>query len=153
MKRKIENQNRASPSDRFAQLGAGLILKIQRKSMAELQKLFERMPARARQLVLVLGFLGAAAFCTGLLINPGNDSDGMPGSGNLFKEAPFAGAPAIPLAGERAVLLRIRRAGSFLDSLEQTASGRLKRDSILRGRPGLRDSLKLVEELYKGIVP
>lgn len=46
---------------------------------------------------------------------------------------------------------RVRRLHLYLDSLSNTEQGKAKLDSIFRLRPGLADSIKMVEHLYKKI--
>jgi hypothetical protein len=64
------------------------------------------------------------------------------GSGTL--KEPFPDEPFVPAREHQAILL-FRH---YLDSLQQTGNGRLTRDSILKQRPGLMDSLDMLERMY-----
>jgi hypothetical protein len=52
--------------------------------------------------------------------------------------------PAIP----EGLLKRIEKFRRYLDSLSTTPAGRHERDSLMRVRPGLMDSLKRIEAVY-----
>lgn len=148
MKKKKEQTATESRSDRAARMGANLLVCVQRWSMGLVQRAYEVLPPWGRMLVLIMGFLGAAIFFGMLVWNPGT------GEGSafrtLFKEAATVDISAMArTAPEDPVKIRIRRALFYLDSLEQTPAGREKVDSILRERPGLRDSLRLANALVK----
>lgn len=64
------------------------------------------------------------------------------GSGTM--EEPFSNQPLVPAREHQAILV-FRH---YLDSLQQTEDGRLIRDSILKQRPGLMDSLDMLERMY-----
>nr|WP_199077425.1 hypothetical protein [Pedobacter sp. ASV19] len=48
-----------------------------------------------------------------------------------------------------AVMGRIKRYKAYLDSLGTTATGQKTRDSLLRARPGLLDSIRSLEKVYE----
>jgi len=56
--------------------------------------------------------------------------------------------PSLPLLTEQQYQ-RIVNFKIFMDSLQSSAAGKVLYDSIVSARPGLMDSIRLVEQLYK----
>lgn len=56
-------------------------------------------------------------------------------------------APASAISAEE--LGRIQRFRGYMDSLARSPSGRLYHDSLVRIRPGLMDSIAVVEDIYQ----
>ena len=54
-----------------------------------------------------------------------------------------------PVLISRQEFLRIERFRRYMDSLSRNVSGRLVYDSIVKRRPGLMDSLALIEHMYQ----
>ncbi len=52
-----------------------------------------------------------------------------------------------PSVGEGDII-RINRFRKYMDSLSSSVKGRLVHDSILKARPGLTDSITVIEEIY-----
>ena len=65
----------------------------------------------------------------------------------IHEDAGSLSQPAPALSDK--VIKNIQRFKNYMDSLQQTSSGKVKYDSIIRARPGLMDSLFLTESLYK----
>src|SRR5687767_12182579 len=85
----------------------------------------------------------------GALGDPGNSEKGMQ-HGKLVVPKYFDPTyceSKDPSAGDRAII-RINSFKKYMDSLSKSSQARLVYDSILKARPGLMDSIQIIEEIY-----
>lgn len=133
---------------------AGVVNAFQRRIADQLQERSERLSAGTKKKLLAL-FM--AIFCSisgwitwrALEIQPGTP---------LMTAQPAMAMPSVPEKNDPTVskdgkvsvreYLMVAQFHRYLDSLAQSADGRQIRENLLRGRPGLLDSLLLVEKLY-----
>ncbi len=132
-----------------AKIAAGLHW-VQRSWADCMNKSFGRLSPRGRKWALLLFFFGMMIY-SGLLVVSAFKQ------GIHFIDAPVklslpdvlrktSPPPASP--GQPSFLLPIKKFRHYLDSLGSTENGRLIRDSLLRKRPGLLDSIRQIEKVY-----
>ncbi|UYQ92150.1 hypothetical protein MKQ68_18850 [Chitinophaga horti] len=131
----------------------GYVSGVQRFTMEKLQRAFERLSPGKRKLCIAMFFLVLGGWSLMLVIRPGYLSSGREQIRKVFRTSPVISVQEnyTPISAE--TFSRIRSMRLYLDRLEGTEAGRKKLDSIVKARPGLRDSLLMVEKLYDGIFP
>ncbi|WP_025144953.1 hypothetical protein [Pedobacter jeongneungensis] len=93
-------------------------------------------------MVALSGYVSISAFTNDIKAAPANYSIKVPQTSGIYREEHRSGIPD-------KVYERIHGFRMSLDSLGASAEGRLKRDSLLRSRPGLMDSLVTIEKYYQ----
>lgn len=137
--------------------GIRILGRFQRKYADRLQEMSEKMSPRTKKLclllfVVVFGGLSVSIVWRSVTAH-GNRSVvtiqpivPSPPSGHSSKENglwPEGGVSAREYN-------MIRAFHRYLDSLGSTADGQALRDSLLKGRPGLMDSIVAIEKMYSG---
>ena len=153
-KRKKNKNLHSDAQDRIAN---GIVLKcmrIQSKWADYLQGKTERLSSRVKKYGLIGFCVLFGGFSLYLTINGFNKR-----SSKKFSVAPIIVPEHTGKAGEqntRATIIitkkefqKIERFRHYMDSLGQSVAGREVRNSILRFRPGLMDSIRLIQNLYQ----
>lgn len=133
---------------------ASVVNVMQHRIADQLQQRSDRLSIRAKKVWLALFvafFGGISVWITWQAVTT------RPGV-SVMNAQPETVMPAVegkygpPLSTDSKVSTReylmVVRLHRYLDSLSQSEAGRQIMDSLLRGRPGLRDSLLLMEKLY-----
>jgi len=115
-----------------------------------MQRRFEQLPRNGKVTVMLLGLLLAGSYC-GLLILGGI-------SGKAKSVVSISPIRVLEHIGSTAKIAtpvissdeyeKIHRFRRYMDSLARSPSGRVYFDSIIQARPGLLDSITIVEQLY-----
>lgn len=136
--------------DKIAGLIAGWILKAKRHFAKGMGRIFFKLGPSKTKLVVVSACIVMAAYCTIII------TYSFKQAGETFSRPAAIKRPMIPaikppdqnLKRAESVPISIIRFRKYIDSLSSTAEGIKVRDSLLRHRPGLIDSIKTVESLY-----
>lgn len=127
------------------------IILLQTKWAIMMNMLIGSLPTKLKWPVMICFFACMFSF-SGLLIIEGLQGKGLKVSINVDAaqqpKIPFNGLPRTAVQQEK-LPVRIRKIRSTLDSLNRTGDGRKMLDSLIRHRPGLMDSLKKIESIYK----
>jgi hypothetical protein len=112
-------------------------------------RLFNRLNPTTKKVVLIICCLFMVTYCTALVAFSFGKTMHllkMPaGIGKPLKIVkPFTDKPPVMPAFIR----RIEKFKHYLDSLSTSADGRRIRDSLLKERPGVLDSIKKIESIY-----
>jgi hypothetical protein len=125
------------------------IEKTQSKWAAVMAKLFSKMSSGWIKAVTISCFLLMTGISTTLVVS------GFGRPVDMFKIPAVMTRHLLPLQPPRydpaipeGLLKRIEKFRRHLDSLSTTPAGRHERDSLLKIRPGLMDSLKMIESVY-----
>lgn len=138
-------------NDQLARTIAGMILNIQRGWATWMNRQALKCPPKLRAAVLVLLFLFMAAMSMSLIFGVfGNHKKVIAQTGTIQTPATIEdNGRQFNLPEVSAAYGRVKKASSYLDSLAGSESGRKKLDSINRVRPGLADSIRMAELLYR----
>jgi hypothetical protein len=125
-------------------------IRWQQKWAGWMQRQSERLSRRSKILLWFVCCIGFGTYCSYLII--GGFSKGAVGTFSIRQiRLPFhigkTDKPPQTIITEREYQ-RINAYLYYLDSLENAAGGRARFDSIQQNRPGLHDSLKMVQKLY-----
>jgi len=145
-------KRQASPMDTVWQKLNKAVVVRQSKWAAYLQEKAANYTSRRLKWLLLL-FCVVSSFCSGLVIwNALHEKPSMP------KIQPIAvpqhinkdGIHHYPVQGyeNSTAFTEIERFKAYMEKLRQTASGKQTYDSLVRARPGLMDSIALVEKIY-----
>ncbi|MCX2429923.1 hypothetical protein [Pedobacter sp. GR22-10] len=93
-------------------------------------------------MVALSGYVSISALTNDIKAAPANYSIKVPQTSGIYREEHRDGVPD-------KVYGRIHGFRMSLDSMGNTAEGRVKRDSLVRSRPGLMDSLVTIEKYYQ----
>jgi hypothetical protein len=149
------SKNGEGPTENPLNKFSGKINAVQHRWADRLQEKSERLSSTGKRVFLSLFLLifgGGSIFIawqamvfTRLPVAPAiNRITPSSTEGAATLKAPFPDEPFVPAREHQAILL-FRH---YLDSLGQTEKGQLIRDSILKQRPGLVDSLDMLERVY-----
>lgn len=148
--RKKNTEIKSQVSDKAAGWIANAILNTQKKFAVSLEKISASWKPKQQWIFLYLVCLvfGGLSFIS--IIKPFNKK-----TGNILSKPSAIKTPRmIPDDEQHAVSItdnEIRQVHLFkhsLDSLSKTADGKIKVDRLMKRRPGLMDSLEMVEQLY-----
>lgn len=147
--KQIENNSHDTIANNIAQK----CIKFQEQSATYMQRKSERLSDQAKKFVLVLFFLLSCGYCLYLI------SEGFFNSkSKTFSIAPIKIPEHLSKAGDKnkgtvivskAEYERIHRFKLYMDSLARNASDKRLYESILSRRPGLMDSIRVIENLYQ----
>ena len=144
------NKKESGLSDKAAGWVASGILKTQQKFANALGKISASWKTKQQWIFLYMVCLVFGGLSTIAIIKPFNKKP----RNNLSKPAAIKTVRSIP--DEKAYTVRItdneiQHVHAFkhtLDSISKTAEGMIKVKNLLASRPGLMDSLEMVEQLY-----
>lgn len=104
---------------------------------------------RAWTVLLITFCITSAVTFGGLLTATGNRDDWPAASKMQLRVANLQHTPAKAPDKQPSIPSGINSFRQFMDSLEQTTHGKMLADSLRASRPGLLDSLSLVERMYE----
>lgn len=148
-----EEPRESKVQDRVAKGIAGFLLAIQNRFACFMSAMVNKLTIQSKQACLVVFCLVFGGFSIYAFVGAFRDSES---SAKRLKPDQVA-VPKYydrteseinePSVSERDII-RINRFKKYMDSLKKTASGRPVYDSILKTRPGLMDSIQVIEQLY-----
>lgn len=113
-----------------------------------MQRESERLSLRRKKVLFVTAVVLASAYCvilmTGSLLEP---SGKLPETGKMRVPTLSLDTVIRKSVPDIRMQHRIHSFRQYMDSLGHTSEGRYKRDSILKARPGLMDSIALWEKM------
>ena len=144
--------------DRFAQTWVNRCIKLQRKASSFLQSKSEKLSLSSKRLVVIGFCLISLSSSVYLVVKSfyGNDSVNLSIAAIRVPEQVAQNeniqiAPANGVFKNEMEKIKVFRA--YIDSLATSNSGRRIYDSIRKYRPGLIDSLAVIENIYKSQSP
>jgi hypothetical protein len=146
-----EQLHPGTAQDRLASGVAAKCKKMQLQWANYLQRETEHVSGKAKRFGLFLFCLLAGSYCGFLAFDSFIDSESKPFPVTNIKVPAHAGKAreeAVQPLVTKEMYQRVQRFRGFIDSLCGTAKGRMARDSILHSRPGLLDSILVIEHLF-----
>lgn len=148
-KKRIRDHSEAS--NKVARSVAANIVKAQHVWATWMNRQSQRCPPKLRSALMIIFLMTMAAVSVSMIVG------GFDGNRKVIAHA---GAIKLPKVTQHqnagvmdsatgAALRRIKKFRIYLDSLAATKGGKIQLENIMRLRPGLQDSIKLVERLYK----
>jgi hypothetical protein len=142
------NQNHGKKG--LAESIATVILKVQDKWAKGMQTITSGLSTRALKLYVINIAVLASCYSAFIIYSAIWQSANLfPKIENIQKPFMPAGRSEYVPRGDTVMRKRIRKFHQHLDSLGRSESGRKVKDSFMRQRPGLMDSLYHLEELLK----
>lgn len=152
-RKKIAGQQRAlsPPKERIALIIANRINQVQHSWASWMSKKAQRMDVRSKW-AFFLGYsilmLGISTYVSVAALEEKSkviDSTVPP------RPRAIKANPVLPMSSGKPdqTYLRIQRFKKMLDSMSRTKEGGQMRDSILKSRPGLLDSIMKIEKMYQ----
>lgn len=152
-KKKIEEPKETKVQDTVAKGIAGFLLSVQNKFTSFMSERVNNLSSCSKQFCLgifcllfggfsIYAFLGAFHHSENSVKTIKPDQVAVPkyyDQRNSEFEEPQVSAKDIT---------RINHFREYMDSLSRSSRGRSEYDSILKARPGLMDSIKIIEEIY-----
>ncbi|MEP7375304.1 MAG: hypothetical protein ABI675_18025 [Chitinophagaceae bacterium] len=152
-KEKKDEAAKSSVSDKVAGKIASVGIRIQTKITENMNKLFSNMPVKKLKTILIVFCLGCGGYSIYLVANAIFSSDKKQPSFKVDqvdvpKHFDRAGDEMIQLESyvDEETYLQIEGFKQYMDSLQINKSNRY--DSIMIARPGLMDSVIVLEEIY-----
>lgn len=136
--------------ERFARSAANKVLAFQRRWADYMREKSERLPLKSRKAVLLISIIACSLYCSISIYDAVTGGHLKMDLGRI-KEVPLIKddrAEREPKITDRE-FMGIQRFKVWLDSLSTTQAGRAYADRLLIQRPGLLDSIKAVEEIYR----
>ncbi|UOE51355.1 hypothetical protein MTO98_09720 [Mucilaginibacter sp. SMC90] len=147
-------KTKATPPNAAADKAAGWIarriIKVREKWVSAMNRLMSKLSPKGQKVFWIVGIAVMVCYCSSLIamsFGKGNTTTLRLGS----IQRPLSQVTAkknIPATVSQKALIPIIRFQNYLDSLAKTPDGKRQRDSLLKARPGLMDSLETVERLY-----
>ena len=156
-KKKNKKKNSATANSVHDKLAGGIaqfLLSLQNRFATFMSKNINRLSTKIKQLLLALFCIVCMACIVYALADAFKPLKKV---GWVFPSDPpsvkminhlspdYSPEPTI----SKAEIIRIQRFKNYMDSLNQSESGKLLYDSILKARPGLMDSISTIEEFYR----
>lgn len=137
--------------DKIAQSVAIFLVRVQQSWAGWMNRQSDRCNPKLRGAVLIIFLMAMAAISVTMIMG------GFKSSYKIIAGTGAISMPTVKQAQQKRVadgqvdetLQRIKKFRLYLDSLSKTEEGKIKLDSINQFRPGLRDSIKMVERIYK----
>lgn len=149
-----QRQDKENPDqDRVANSIVHKCIKAQEQCAAFMQRQTERLSGKVKKFLLVLFFLLGSGYSLYLisesLISHGVESFSITPI-KIPKHADKAGDKNTPasITISKAEYEKIHRFKLYMDSLAKNSSGKRLYDSLLLRRPGLMDSIMIIQEMY-----
>ena len=152
-KKNAEELNELKVQDKVAKGIAGFLLAIQNRFALFMSQRINKLTTRAKQVCLVVFCLVFGGFSIYAFVGAFRNSET---SGKRLKPDQLA-VPKYydrtdaeieePTVSEKDIV-RINRFKKYMDSLKKSANGKQVYDSILKTRPGLMDSIQVIEQIY-----
>lgn len=138
-------------TDRAARKGAGIIIGLQRKWAESMHKLTRNWTGTQKKTALI-------CFCTLLgahsgialyqAFNPSPKKQTVIPVTRMHRPLLQESKIRAPSSGDPAYR-RVKQIHAWLDSLQTTAEGRKRYDSLMKKRPGLMDTIIMIENFYQ----
>lgn len=137
--------------DKIAKSVASCLVKVQQVWAGWMNRQSDKCNPKLRGAIIIIFLMAMAAIATTMVLG------GFKGNYKMITRSGAIRMPALnrpqqkqaPSKSPDAALLRIEKFRLYLDSLSNTEDGKIELDRINRIRPGLQDSIKMVELLYK----
>lgn len=152
-KQNAKGPKKSSFQDKMAKGIAGFLLSIQNRFAGFMDGSINKLTDRSKQVWLVVFCLAFGGFSIYSFVGAFRESGN---SGKRIKPDQVA-VPKYydrtnsnieePSVSERD-MIRINRFKKYMDSLKKSVNGRQAYDSILKTRPGLMDSIQVIEQIY-----
>ena len=147
-------KTKATPPNAAADKAAGWIarriIRVREKWVSAMNRLMSKLSPKGQKVFWIVGIMVMVCYCSSLIafsFSRGNTT--TLGLGSIQRPLTQVTAKStIPASVSKKALLPIIRFQNYLDSLAGTPDGKWQRDSLLKSRPGLMDSLEMVERLY-----
>ncbi len=145
-----KNKAQVTDDDKVAEGIARLILGVQRRWASWMNRQAGNCPPRLRGLILFMLLLLMSVIGATLLVGGFNSNKNIIATASIQVPAMIDEKNNLHDSSEiNAAYERIKRARQYLDSLAQSTSGKQRLDSLNKARPGLNDSIRMEELLYK----
>lgn len=148
-----ETVDKVTVSDKVAGKIAGLAIKLQQLFAEKMNRIFMKTDFKRLKIILIIFCIGAGGYSIYLIANSVISPDrkqnsfevqqmdvpkhfNKTGDENLIPEAYV----------DEEIYQQIKQFGNYMDSLKQKR--RNEYDSILQARPGLMDSVQMLEQIY-----
>lgn len=112
-----------------------------------MERLFNRLSRRGKRIALLL-FVCGMILLSAHMVAGGLRATKEPSLPTAISMPKNVQQPNISIRADL-VFARIQKFKQALDSLSQSDDGRRKREQFLKGRPGLMDSIRMVEKYYE----
>ena len=150
---KRNKKDKVSPvQDKVAKGIAGFLLSIQARFASFMNTLTNQLSARAKRFwlaifCLVFGGFSIYAFIGAFRSDEHPSRSVKPAQLSVPKYYDQKEINNDPVVTE-SDMMRIGSFKKYMDSLQRSVKGKVIHDSILKARPGLMDSIQLIEQLY-----
>lgn len=150
---KAKSDTGKSPvQDKVAKGIAGFLLSVQTKFASFMNARTNQLSVRAKRFwlvvfCLVFGGFSIHAFIGAFRSNENSSRSIKPAQVSVPKYYDQKEIDKDPFATEND-MVRIGQFKKYMDSLQGSVKGKAVHDSILKARPGLMDSIQLIEQLY-----
>lgn len=151
--KQVEELKESKVHDKVAKGIAGFLLSVQNRFASFMSGRINNLSSRSKQICLAIFCLMFGGFSIYAFVGAFSDTGN---SGRRIKPDQVS-VPKYydrtnseikePSVGERDII-RINRFKKYMDSLSKSPKGRPVYDSILKARPGLMDSIHVIEEIY-----
>ncbi|WP_214226620.1 hypothetical protein [Pedobacter sp. B4-66] len=149
-KNKKTQSERDNVRNGLAERIALIILKVQGKWAIGMRNITSGLSTRSMKVYVILITLTMTGYAGLLVYSALNEADSpLLRIGSIHKPLIQTYKTEDENIKDTLMLLRLRKFHTYLDSLGMSASGRKTRDSLLKQRPGLLDSLNQLEALLK----
>ncbi|RKE47181.1 hypothetical protein [Sphingobacterium detergens] len=141
----------AQIKDKIAHVVAACLVRVQQSWAGWMNRQSDRCNPKLRGAILIIFLMAMAAIGITMIMG------GFKSSYKIIAGTGAISMPTVKQAEQKHVkankadetLQRIEKFRLYLDSLSKTEEGKIKLESINLLRPGLRDSIKMVERIYK----
>lgn len=148
---KKQRKGNSEVKDKVAQSVATWLLRIQRGWARWMNRQSDRCNPKLRGAILIIFLVLMANISIHMILGSFKTKY------KIIAETEAIRMPTVNQSGQKrvtarlpdAALQRIQKFQLYLDSLSKTEGGKIELDRINRMRPGLRDSIKMVELIYK----
>lgn len=121
------------------------LIRVQQDASIKLSGWYERL-SRPLQITIWLALLGGGSAYSARVIYKSLRSPVAAIARTTITHPQMPRLPPDYQQGVKTGQMELERYNRFMDSLSETPRGRLLRDSLLRARPGLPDSVRLLQE-------
>ena len=151
-KKNSEEPKESKVQDKVAKGIAGFLLSVQNRFASFMSGRINSLSNRSKHIALAIFCLMFGGFSIYAFVGAFRDRN----VGKTIKPDQVAvpkyydrtdAEVAEPSVSERDIM-RINRFKKYIDSLSKSPTGRQVYDSILKARPGLMDSIKVIEQIY-----
>ena len=129
---------------------ASIILKVQEKWATGMRNITAGLSTRSMKVYVIMITLMMTSYAALLVYSAFSEtSSQLPRIGNIHQPLMPTEKQEYENIKDTLMLLRLKKFHRYLDSLGMSESGRKTRDSLLKQRPGLLDSLNQLEAILR----